>query len=198
MLQTTNYNFPICEAADKGGWLSTFNNAMNGIDASLKTVADSIPEDVGGMTPEQIAQLNDATQKATAALNTANTANNAATQASNKADNAQDTADTAYENLFASSAVFQNPIINSASGGTTSNVPFELTKDMIVTLSFKPNGAGYVSVEFANLVNYPIYTQCFGAALQQYNQIQLYLKAGSYNFKSENASFAIYPIKAFE
>lgn len=73
MLQTTNYGFPICEAADKGGWLSTFNNAMNGIDAALKTVENSVPEDTG-MTPAQIAQLNEASEQASSAKQTANSA----------------------------------------------------------------------------------------------------------------------------
>lgn len=40
---TTNYNLPIVSAQDKPSWLTTFNEAMNGIDSALKTVENSIP-----------------------------------------------------------------------------------------------------------------------------------------------------------
>ena len=44
MSTTTNYNLPIVEGQDKATWLTTFNEAMNDIDAALKRVADTIPE----------------------------------------------------------------------------------------------------------------------------------------------------------
>lgn len=42
MTQTTNYNLPIVEAADKATWLTTFNQSMTAIDTALKSIADSI------------------------------------------------------------------------------------------------------------------------------------------------------------
>lgn len=44
MSTTTNYNLPIVEGQDKATWLTTFNEAMNDVDAALKSVADTIPE----------------------------------------------------------------------------------------------------------------------------------------------------------
>lgn len=44
MSTTANYNLPIVEGQDKATWLTTFNEAMNDIDAALKGVADTIPE----------------------------------------------------------------------------------------------------------------------------------------------------------
>ena len=43
---TTNYNLPIVEGSDKPTWLTTFNQAMNTIDSTLKNIADKKTEDV--------------------------------------------------------------------------------------------------------------------------------------------------------
>lgn len=61
MKQTNNYGFPQCEANDKGGWLTTFNESMRDIDVAIKTVDDFAHGiQTGGMTPEQIERLNTA------------------------------------------------------------------------------------------------------------------------------------------
>lgn len=44
MSTTTNYSLPIVEGQDKATWLTTFNEAMNAIDAALNSVEDKIPE----------------------------------------------------------------------------------------------------------------------------------------------------------
>lgn len=43
-MATPNYNITTVEPTDKATWLTTFNEAMNEIDTSLKNIADSIPE----------------------------------------------------------------------------------------------------------------------------------------------------------
>lgn len=67
--KTSNYELPIFVASDTPKFLTDFNNAMNKIDSTIKTVDDK-------------------TTDGTEALETAQTANNNATQAKSTAETA--------------------------------------------------------------------------------------------------------------
>ena len=44
---TTNYNLPLFTKDDRPAWLTDFNGAMLGVDAAVKSVADSV--EAGGL-----------------------------------------------------------------------------------------------------------------------------------------------------
>ena len=45
--QTANYGLPLFEPKDRPAWLTDFNGAMLGVDAAVKSVADSV--EAGGL-----------------------------------------------------------------------------------------------------------------------------------------------------
>ena len=99
---TTNYNLPQYAPTDKPKYLSDFNNAMETIDTSIKSVSN-----VANGAKNSIEELN---TKITSVENTANTAKSTADTANTNATNAKATANTANTNASSAKTTADNAL----------------------------------------------------------------------------------------